>query len=71
VPANLRDPEGNWVALTLRARVVYSSKERVKQDVITYEELADQKWRGKLCSRSGQHPFNTAAIAAMFAHKWA
>jgi iron(III) transport system substrate-binding protein len=71
VPANLRDPEGNWVALTLRARVVYASKERVKQDAITYEELADPKWRGKLCSRSGQHPYNTAAIAAMIAHKGA
>ncbi len=69
VPANLRDPEGHWTALTLRARVVYASKERVKQDTISYEELADPKWRGKLCSRSGQHAYNTAAIAAMIAHK--
>lgn len=69
VPANLRDPEGHWFALTLRARVVYASKDRVKQDAITYEELADPKWRGKLCSRSGQHAYNTAVIAAMIAHK--
>jgi iron(III) transport system substrate-binding protein len=69
VPANLRDPDGQWLALTLRARVVYASKDRVKQDAITYEELADPKWKGKICSRSGQHPYNTAAIAAMIAHK--
>lgn len=69
VPANLRDPAGNWMALTLRARVVYASRERVPQDRITYEELADPKWRGKICSRSGQHPYNTALIAAMVAHK--
>ena len=71
VPANLRDPEGHWITLTMRARVVYASRERVKQDSITYEELADPKWRGKLCSRSGQHAYNTALVAAMVAHKGA
>ena len=70
VPANLRDPEGNWLTLTMRARVVYASKERVKQDAITYEELADPKWRGKICSRSGQHSYS-ALVAAMVAHKGA
>ena len=71
VPANLRDPEGNWLALTLRARVVYASRERVTQDTVSYEELADAKWRGKICSRSGQHAYNTALVAAMVAHKGA
>lgn len=71
VPANLRDPEGEWLALTLRARVVYASRERVAQDTITYEELADPKWRGKICSRSGQHAYNTALVASMVAHKGA
>jgi iron(III) transport system substrate-binding protein len=71
VPANLRDPEGNWLTLTMRARVVYASKDRVKQDAITYEELADPKWRGKICSRSGQHAYNTALFASMVAHKGA
>jgi iron(III) transport system substrate-binding protein len=69
VPANFRDPEGHWLALTLRGRVIYASRERVKQDAITYEELADPKWKGKLCIRSGQHPYNTALVAAMVAHK--
>lgn len=71
VPANLRDADGHWVALTLRARVIYASKDRVKQDAITYEELADPKWKGKICSRSGQHAYNTGAVAAMIAHKGA
>src|SRR5688572_3225762 len=45
IPAQYRDPEGNWFGVTTRARVVYASKERVKQDAITYEELADPKWK--------------------------
>src|SRR5580765_865115 len=53
VPAQFRDPANHWFGLTMRSRVVYASKERVKQDAITYEELADPKWKGKLCIRSG------------------
>ena len=68
IPAELRDPLGHWVALTRRARVVYASKERVKQDTITYEELAEAKWRGKICARSGQHTYNVSLVAAMIAH---
>ena len=49
----------------MRARIVYASKERVKQDAITYEELADPKWKGKICIRSGQHMYNNALFAAM------
>ena len=51
----------------MRARVVYASKERVKQTAITYEELADPKWKGKICIRSGQHMYNNALFAAMIA----
>lgn len=68
VDARFRDPDHHWVAFTQRARVVYASKERVAQDAITYEELADPKWRGKVCSRSGQHTYNIALIASMIAH---
>jgi iron(III) transport system substrate-binding protein len=69
VPAQFRDPADNWFALTMRSRVVYASKERVKQDTITYEELADPKWKGKICVRSGQHVYNTSLIATMIANK--
>lgn len=67
VPAQLR-PDNNWVTLTKRARVVVVSKERVKQDAITYEDLADPKWKGKFCIRAGQHPYNNAFFAAYLAH---
>lgn len=67
VPAQLR-PDNNWVTLTKRARIVVASKERVAQDAITYEELADPKWKGKFCIRAGQHPYNNAFFAAYIAH---
>ena len=50
--------------LDARARL-YASKERVKQSAITYEELADPKWKGKICIRSGQHIYNNALFAAV------
>lgn len=68
IPANLRDPEGEWFGLTTRGRVVYASKERVPQQSITYEELADPKWKGKICIRDGQHSYNIALFASMIAH---
>ncbi|MBV1694233.1 MAG: extracellular solute-binding protein [Hyphomicrobiales bacterium] len=67
IPAALRDPDGHWFALTRRARVVYASKDRVAQNMITYEELADPKWKVKICSRSGQHPYNVTLVASMIA----
>lgn len=71
IPANYRDPEGNWFGLTTRGRVVYASRARVAQDQITYEELADPKWKGKICTRSGQHAYNVALFASMIANKGA
>jgi iron(III) transport system substrate-binding protein len=69
IPAQLRDKDNHWFGLTMRGRVVYASKDRVNQDAITYEELADPKWKGKICSRSGQHVYNTSLLATMIAHK--
>ncbi len=69
VPANLRDPHGNWFGLTMRARVAYVAKERVSDTSLSYEDLALPKWKGKVCLRSGQHPYNLGLIAAMIAHK--
>ncbi len=69
VPAQYRDPNNHWFGLTLRSRVIYASKDRVKQDAITYEELADPKWKGKVCVRSGQHVYNTSLLATIIAHK--
>ena len=67
VAPQYRDPEGHWYAISMRARVIYASKERVQQTTFTYEELADPKWKGKICIRSGQHIYNNALIAAFIA----
>ncbi len=68
IPAQYRDPDGHWFGLTTRARIIYASRDRVKQDEITYEELADPKWKGKLCTRSGQHVYSIGLIASIVAH---
>ena len=69
IPAQFRDPGNHWFGLTMRSRIVYASRDRVKQDTITYEELADPKWKGKICIRSGQHVYNTSLTATIIAHK--
>lgn len=68
VPAALRDPAGDWYGLTYRARVAYVSKERVKDSALTYEDLADPKWKGRFCLRDGQHIYNNMLFAAGVAH---
>lgn len=69
IPAEFRDPAGHWFGLTTRARVVYASKDRVKDgEVTTYEDLADPKWAGRICSRPGTHDYNLGLMAAMIAH---
>ena len=68
VPANYRDPNGFWTALTARARVVYYSKDRVKTgDLTTYEKLADPEFKERLCTRSGYHKYNVALISSIVA----
>jgi iron(III) transport system substrate-binding protein len=68
VAPQYRDPEGHWYGISMRARVIYSSKERVTQSAIAYEDLADPKWKGKACIRSGQYIYNNALFAAFIAH---
>ena len=69
VPEQYRDPEGHWFGLTTRARIVYASKDRVDpSEVTSYEDLADPKWEGRICTRSGTHPYNVALVSAMLHH---
>lgn len=68
IPAQYRDPAGEWFGLTTRGRVVYASKERVPETAITYEELAEPKWKGRICIRDGQHSYNVGLFASMVAH---
>ncbi|MGU3576034.1 Fe(3+) ABC transporter substrate-binding protein [Brucellaceae bacterium C25G] len=67
IPAQLRDADNQWFALSMRARVLYAAKDLGIEE-ITYEELADPKWKGKICIRAGQHPYNTALFADYIAH---
>ena len=69
IPKTFRDPEGHWVALTKRARSVYSAKSRLGTlPQLRYEDLADPKYKGKICMRSAKHPYNLGLIASMIAH---
>jgi len=69
IPATLRDADDHWFGLTSRARIVYASKDRVAEgEVTTYEDLADPKWKGRICIRSGTNDYNVALTAAVIAH---
>lgn len=67
IPENLRDKDGNWFALSLRARALYAAKE-LDLTSFKYEDLAKPEWKGKVCIRSGQHPYNIALTAAYITH---
>lgn len=69
VDEHLRQPDGQWFGLTKRARVIIASKDRVSTEDMpkTYEELADAKWKGKICTRSGKHVYNIGVISSMIA----
>jgi iron(III) transport system substrate-binding protein len=70
VPAHFRDEKGQWIALTKRVRNIYASKAKVKNpQELTYEALATPEFKGKVCTRSGKHPYNLGLIASMIAHK--
>ena len=69
IPETLRDANDHWFGLTARARIVYASTERVADgDVTTYEDLADPKWLGRICTRSGTNDYNVALTAAVLSH---
>ncbi len=67
IPAALRDANGHWYALSLRARAVYAAKD-IDLTAITYEQLADPAWKGKICIRAGQHPYNITLVGSYIAH---
>ena len=68
IPAKYRSLDDTWYALTMRVRNIYSSKERLGKLTINYEDLADPKYKGRICTRSGKHPYNVSLIASMIAH---
>lgn len=69
VPAKYRDPEGQWTGLSLRARTIFYDPSKVKEaDLSTYEDLADPKWKGKLCLRTSKKVYNQSLVASMIEH---
>ncbi|MAZ03624.1 MAG: Fe(3+) ABC transporter substrate-binding protein [Sneathiella sp.] len=79
IPTHFRDPEGEWFGLSARSRVIFYSKERVEpSELSTYEDLADPKWKGRICVRSSSNAYNQSLLASIVAHdgaeaaeKWA
>lgn len=70
VPIQYRDEDKTWVGLTARSRIIYTSKERVSLgEINSYEDLADPKWAGRICTRSGKHSYNLSLIGSMIEHK--
>lgn len=66
VPNQYRAQDDTWFALTTRVRNIYSAK-RLGHIDINYEDLADIKYKGRICTRSGKHPYNVALVASMIA----
>ena len=68
IPANLRTDD--WYSFSTRARVIVYNKAEINPgDVQTYDDLANPRLKGKLCSRSGSHPYNLSLMASVIAHE--
>ena len=69
IPTIYRDPDNHWFGLTTRARIIYVSKDKVSDgEVTTYENLADPKWKGRICTRSGTNAYTVALTSAIIHH---
>ena len=64
IPKQYHAQDNTWFALTTRVRNIYSAK-RLGKINLSYEDLADEKYKGRICSRSGKHPYNVALVASM------
>jgi iron(III) transport system substrate-binding protein len=79
IPENLRHPDGLWYGFSTRARVIYYDKTKVQAGEITsYEDLADPKWKGRICIRSSSNMYNQSLLSSIIeangedaAQKWA
>ena len=68
IPAKYRHPDGLWYGLTVRARVIFAHKDRVKPgEVTTYADLAKPHMKGRVCVRSGKHMYNISLLASIIA----
>jgi len=69
LPASYRHPDGLWFGFSARARIIAYSKERVKPgEIATYEDLANPKWKGRICTRSAGHVYNLSLLSSLVTH---
>ncbi|MGP4714569.1 MULTISPECIES: Fe(3+) ABC transporter substrate-binding protein [unclassified Psychrobacter] len=69
VPAKYRDPKGQWTGLSLRARTIFYDPSKIDaEELSTYADLADPKWKGKLCLRTSKKVYNQSLVASMIEH---
>lgn len=69
IPASFREPDGQWFGFSLRARVIAYDKSKVKpHEISSYEDLAEPKWKDKICARSGSHIYNLSLLGAQIEH---
>jgi iron(III) transport system substrate-binding protein len=69
IPANLRHPDGLWFGFSTRARVIFYDKARIKPgEIARYEDLADPRWKGGICARSGGHVYNLSLLSSIISH---
>ncbi len=66
IPANYRDPNGNWFGFSARARVIAYNKNKIKPgELATYEDLADPRFKGRICTRSASHVYNLSLMGSI------
>ena len=66
IPAHLRDPQGLWTGLSIRARTIVYSTDRVKpEELSTYADLATDKWKGKLCLRTSKKVYTKSLVSSL------
>ncbi len=69
IPASLREPSGHWFGFSTRARVIAYNKDKVRPgEIATYEQLADPKWKGRVCMRSSTNVYNLSLMGALIDH---
>jgi iron(III) transport system substrate-binding protein len=69
IPASLREPGGHWFGFSTRARLIAYNKARVKEgEIKSYEDLADPKWKGRVCMRSSSNIYNLSLMGALIDH---
>lgn len=68
IPTHLRDADHHWFGLSQRARVIVYVKDKVrKSELSTYEDLADERWKGRLCIRSSSNIYNQSLVSSLIA----